>query len=263
MMTDPRKLQYAKMYIESLSKGINPFDGTPVPEKDVAKDARLLRCFAYVADLLAQVETMNGNDDREGIPKRPFFLTPEQKQRFVPTSTPTSLTEVVKQMNNLADLQMCQKLSRRHVFEWLVRNGYLEQVTKVIGDHSSTGRIATEKGRSIGLTRVQKAYESGTYDIELFDGNAQLFLLENINEIAASRAAGTAGMQTGGQQGYAGPAVKFENQGLRWDPKQEEMLSSLYRSGKTIGEISSIMQRSANGIRARLVRLGLMDKAAY
>ncbi|GEM_PF-3835265 len=43
-----------------------------------------------------------------------------------------------------------------------------------------------------------------------------------------------------------------------WDSAQEKQLSDLYNGGKTISEISAIMQRQKGGIRSRLKRLGLI-----
>ena len=43
--------------MEKLSQGVNPIDGTPVPEGDLTRNARMSRCFAYVAQVLDKVVT--------------------------------------------------------------------------------------------------------------------------------------------------------------------------------------------------------------
>ena len=56
-MTELDTIKRAKMYMEKLSQGINPIDGTPVPEGDLTRNARMSRCFAYVAQVLDKVVT--------------------------------------------------------------------------------------------------------------------------------------------------------------------------------------------------------------
>lgn len=34
-MTEQEKLHHAKHYIDSLANGLNPLDGTPIPEQDM------------------------------------------------------------------------------------------------------------------------------------------------------------------------------------------------------------------------------------
>ena len=56
-MTELDTIKRAKMYMEKLSQGVNPIDGTPVPEGDLTRNARMSRCFAYVAQVLDKVVT--------------------------------------------------------------------------------------------------------------------------------------------------------------------------------------------------------------
>ena len=56
-MTELDTIKRAKMYMEKLSQGVNPIDGTPVPEGDLTRNARMSRCFAYFAQVLDKVVT--------------------------------------------------------------------------------------------------------------------------------------------------------------------------------------------------------------
>ena len=51
-MTELETIQWAKMYMDKLAKGINPIDDTPVPENDAINNVRLSKCFAFVSDVL-------------------------------------------------------------------------------------------------------------------------------------------------------------------------------------------------------------------
>ena len=51
-MTELEKISYAKSFLDQLANGINPLDGTPIPENDIANNVRLSRCFFFVSDIL-------------------------------------------------------------------------------------------------------------------------------------------------------------------------------------------------------------------
>ena len=54
-MTELETLERAKMYMEKLANGMNPIDGSMIPDEDVVNNVRLSRCFFYVADVLRRV----------------------------------------------------------------------------------------------------------------------------------------------------------------------------------------------------------------
>lgn len=39
-MTEQEKLHHAKHYIDSLANGLNPLDGTPIPEQDIVNSIK-------------------------------------------------------------------------------------------------------------------------------------------------------------------------------------------------------------------------------
>ena len=68
-MTELETLERAKMYMEKLANGINPIDGSMIPDEDVVNNVRLSRCFFYVADVLRQVID-NGGISPQKKPKK-------------------------------------------------------------------------------------------------------------------------------------------------------------------------------------------------
>ena len=73
-MTELETLERAKMYMEKLANGINPIDGSIIPEEEVINNVRLSRCFFYVADVLRQVIDNGGVAKEKKINKIPFGL---------------------------------------------------------------------------------------------------------------------------------------------------------------------------------------------
>lgn len=54
-MTEIEKIAYAKSFIDQLAIGVNPIDGTRIPDGEVATNPRLSKCFFYVSDLLSRM----------------------------------------------------------------------------------------------------------------------------------------------------------------------------------------------------------------
>lgn len=106
-MTELEKMQRAKMYIDKLANGINPIDDAAAPENDVINNVRLSRCFFYVSDILRQVIENGGTAKAiKSAPKSPFFLTDEQKNQYIPSDKPISVSEITKALNVIADLPL-------------------------------------------------------------------------------------------------------------------------------------------------------------
>ena len=54
-MTEIEKIAYVKSFIDKLAIGIDPTDGTLIPDGEVALNPRLSKCFLYVADILSKI----------------------------------------------------------------------------------------------------------------------------------------------------------------------------------------------------------------
>ncbi|GAC1506618.1 MAG: hypothetical protein NVS1B14_11880 [Vulcanimicrobiaceae bacterium] len=56
---------------------------------------------------------------------------------------------------------------------------------------------------------------------------------------------------------------RFPNSGRSWTPETDEELRRLFQSGNAINDLSLYFQRTENGIRGRLVKLGLLDAKEF
>ena len=91
IMTELEKMQRAKMYIDKMANGINPIDGSMIPDEDVVNNVRLSRCFFYVADVLGQVIDNGGTAPQKKIKKEPFSLPVEKRKEFAFSDVPILL----------------------------------------------------------------------------------------------------------------------------------------------------------------------------
>jgi hypothetical protein len=54
---------------------------------------------------------------------------------------------------------------------------------------------------------------------------------------------------------------KSSNRGKKWTDEEEHLLGELYKQGEPLEEIAKRLERGRNGVRIKLVNLGLMDES--
>lgn len=93
-MTELDMIRRAQMYMEKLSHGINPLDGTPVAAGDLIRNGRMSRCFAFVAEVLDKFVTNSAPHAEKPQPAAPKNTpaAPAQNGRAAcrPSSPPCS-----------------------------------------------------------------------------------------------------------------------------------------------------------------------------
>ena len=115
-MNELDTMKRAKMYLDKLSRGIDPISGSALPLDGVLSNVRLSRCFAYVSGILEQVIENGGTVGRRKAPRKPpFSITPEQKTRVRVLDEPIPLTGFVKQINNVTVLTSDTPVSYTHL----------------------------------------------------------------------------------------------------------------------------------------------------
>ena len=62
---------------------------------------------------------------------------------------------------------------------------------------------------------------------------------------------------------YARARERYPNTGKPWSQECDRELRRLFETGNGISDLSIYFQRTANGIRARLVKLGLLDASEF
>lgn len=179
-MTDLEKLAYAKSFLDKLAAGIDPTDGTIIPENDVAAKSRVVGCFSYVSEVLGKL--VNSPDtvaDLYRVPER--TITPQVLASIECSQYPVSVSMFAQRVD--AALRLSKKFTAHDVNPWLMHNGYLE---KLIDYRDKSFKRPTQKGIDIGITVFQSTNASGrvTRSIRL-NMFAQQFLRDHLQEILA------------------------------------------------------------------------------
>ena len=117
-MTELDIMKHAKSYLDSLSQGIDPISGQPVPNDSVLNNVRLEKCFRYVSGVLEQV-IANGGKVVSGAPV-PFYITPEELQRISPAQEPLRISQLAKLITDAVDDPQRIPLRATVMTDWLL-----------------------------------------------------------------------------------------------------------------------------------------------
>lgn len=235
-MTELETIERAKMYMEKLANGINPIDGSVIPDEDVVNNVRLSRCFFYVADVLRQVIENGGVATQKKVKKESFAPTAEQRAAFEFSATPIPISELSKRINSLSGNENMATLGYTVIRDWLMSLGMLEDALDGNGKHT---KRPTAQGENIGITLDARIGNNGTYFVVVYNMAAQHFIMDNLDAIIEF-----------------GNSMK-ENQGQPWNHEHDRQLLELHQKGVSINEIAIAFKRNSGSIRARLKKLGV------
>ena len=175
-MTELETMQRAKMYLDKLSRGIDPITDREMPEDAVLNNVRICRCLHYVSGVLEQV-IANGGVIGE---KAPFAITWEQKAKITLSNEPVRISDFTENINRAAYDPSRKKLNATSITNWLLAHGYLQ---KELGPDGKQRRVPTELGQRSGLSAQMLQGPNGYYLSIYYDINAQRLILDHLEEI--------------------------------------------------------------------------------
>lgn len=181
-MTELETMQRAKMYMDKLSRGIDPITDRQIPEDSALNQVRLAKCFSYVSGVLEKVID-NGGVVGE-VPKRPFAVTPQQLRQVRISQEPVRVTQLAEMIHAAAETPGMKKLSTTVITNWLLKKGFLEKQTTPDGRNQ---RVPTRAGLQLGLTSETRQGQQGEYQAVFYNAQAQQFILNNLGAILADQ----------------------------------------------------------------------------
>lgn len=180
-MTEIEKLQYTKNFIDKLADGINPLDGTPIPEGDLLNNVRISRCMFYVSGFLSQAIENGIGKKAKKSDKLPFSIDYDALSKVKLFDRPVGIKEFVSAINELIDVEVMKKLRTTDVTSWLITKGFLDVIERPNG---KAARLPTKSGNELGITTEERTGMHGDYTAVLYNKNAQQFVLDNMEAIA-------------------------------------------------------------------------------
>ena len=186
-MTELETLRRAQQYIEQLAQGVDPLTGRELPEDTVLNQPRLVRCFFYVAGVLREDADKLERGARGRTKKPEFYLAPEERAAVPVSEEPVTVSVLVQAVNEaVGGGESRKKLPTTAVTAWLVEKGFLKEVETAPGKRRKT---ATPLAASVGILEEERQGLYGTYHSLLYTAAAQNFILDNMDDILALRAA--------------------------------------------------------------------------
>ena len=178
-MTELETMQRAKMYLEKLSRGIDPITDREMPEDSVLNHVRICRCLHYVTGILDQV-IANGGVVGKKAPKPRFVIPRERLSGYRFSEQPVRITEFVELLWNCGDDPEMKKPSTTVFKNWLLEKGLLR---KEEGPDGKNRRVPTDAGYLIGMSLQSRQGQYGEYPAVCYNESAQRFLLDHLEEI--------------------------------------------------------------------------------
>ena len=170
---DQNKVKVAVDWVKKLANGVNPIDGSLLPDSDIVNNVHISRCLFFVSEILENAAKKKSSTSKQY--ELEFQLTPEDAAKVVITER-TGIAMFVREINKVIPESM-KPLAAAKVTGWLVSVGYLEEQTMSDGRKY---KVATEIGTSIGITSAWREGTQGQYMAVSYDANAQHFILENL-----------------------------------------------------------------------------------
>ncbi|MBR5090121.1 MAG: hypothetical protein IK093_11905 [Ruminiclostridium sp.] len=179
-------MKRAQQYIESLSRGIDPLSGQPVPENDVVRSERIARCLSYSAGVLQKVIEAGGVVRRKKSELADFYITPEQAESLVPLEGMPGISKVAVAINALIDEGAVKKLKSVTINNWLIKEGLLYEVEV----NGKSKKLPTDAGAALGIVSKECVNANGIrYTMCVFPEDAQQYIFDRIADIAEFAAA--------------------------------------------------------------------------
>lgn len=243
-MTETEEIEYAKSFIESLARGVNPLTGETVPDDEVINNVKVSRCLFYVVDVLERL-CQGEYIKKENESKKPFFIEEGELEKFEYSDYGIAISEIVKRINNIISYNG-RKIKKTMIVDRLIEDGYISE--SEIGGRKF--KLPTDKGIQAGIYTEERFGYNGSYKAVLYDRNAQQIVIDYLKIL---------GKDSDSNQLTGNVNQLNSNRGKPWDSKQEDELTEMFKDGLSIKEIANAMKRSVGGIRARLIKLGLIS----
>ena len=253
-MTELEIMKRAQMYLDSLSKGIDPLTGQYVSRDDIVNNARIQKCFIYVCDILQKVID-NGGDTALQKHKKPqddkafFSLTADEIDALLPTVEPLSASRLASVINELTDPAKMRKLTATAIVSWLVEAGLVTEIQEPDGKKR---KVPTEAGEEIGIKEKEFFSAVGKRRYITYDKNAQQFIFDNLPSIAEV-------CEREAMQKAEIKRQQTENKGKPWSRDEDDKLRVLFECGMSLKDTAAELRRTKTSIKARLAHLGLRE----
>lgn len=132
--------------------------------------------ISYATKLMEDIIVYGYRQDKKRSRLKLFSLDIDSGMQLV-VEHPVKISEFTLAMNSAIDSSDMRKLVATQITNWLVAKGYLSEE---YDEQKNKIRIASSLGESIGITTQEHRGANGIYRTNMYDTNAQRFLVEHL-----------------------------------------------------------------------------------
>ncbi len=180
MTIDTVKLDVSLTYIRRMAEGLDPVTNRPAEEDSVINNPNVIRCMYFVQDVLEAVKEQGGyigTKRKKGKVPFPFEILKEYRYE-----NDKSISYIMSQIRDMVDDPNVKMISYKPITDWFKAAGYLAEQLDVRTGKKAT--VSTEEGKKLGIYMEERRSVRGdTYNVVVYDRNAQEFLIKNMEAI--------------------------------------------------------------------------------
>lgn len=178
-MKEIEKLRQAKLYIDKLTNGVNPFTGAYISEDEIIRDSRIISCFEYISQVLD--ENINNINTRKKRNNKAVYITDEQYSKLQINYGECKVSDIANEINRVIEENDTKKLQALWINDWL------ESINMLYKDVKGR-RVPTVDGENIGITAKLRVSRDGEeYFINYYTPQAQTFIFDNLDSVLSLR----------------------------------------------------------------------------
>lgn len=234
-MTELEILERAVSYLNKLSDGVDPITGEVYDDNCSIRSDRMKRFFSYLEGIVTERIEQEKRKDKKFIPK---YETEDYKGfQIIKKPIPfTPLRRLIKQNEKY------QFLTGKKVRELLLEKGY------ITWDANTNSFQNTELGQISGVIVPDNENKFGNSRVLYYTEKFQKIFIDKITDMC-----------------FQSPETEKPqrnnptNAGSTWTKQEESDLVREYNNDITIEQIARLHERTIGAIRARLIKLGLIE----
>ncbi len=169
----------AQKYLRNLASGRSPLDGEDLAEDHLLRDPALVSAMNLAADLLEAWMDNGGFNRVEPDRTRPFEISDTDRSKIEISEEAVGIMTIANRISKVLPYDM-KTVRYGQISAWLQYIGALEWEEEA----GKKRRVSTAVGEQLGIRNVsRRAADGTTYRKNVYDANAQRFILDNLEGI--------------------------------------------------------------------------------
>ena len=181
MITYIDKLYIMRDYANQLSQGIDPTSGISFPDDSIMNIKKIKNHNKEVCKLIDSIINNTSRHTTTESRKIRFLMLAEAKESFrYFEEYPVTISMLCYRINEYV-MNGMSKVRPMELTRGLTKLGYLEEISP---DGEKSFKVPTRRGLMIGISKERRKNQYGNeYSVNLYDVQAQKFVITNIEEI--------------------------------------------------------------------------------